>query len=196
MYWSKNNDQRNFNPDPEELNLNRFSKLTNGKSRCFSIIHMFDFLCLSSCCDGKIRQALVGIVGLVKSHANKAWTLYHGTLSQMPNVASSLKAARQACGEWDYNANLAFLFPKFFPVGWIYCFVWVMKEISSGSLSEISPLSVGGSEFKGSCSIRWNENKDLNWIHSRNTASVCESQLWQGVEQTVTITLWSYTEDM
>lgn len=45
-------------------------------------------------------------------------------------------------------ARLACHCPKLSAVGWIYCFVCFMKEISCGSLSGGSPLSGGGGEFK------------------------------------------------
>ena len=53
-------------------------------------------------------------------------------------------------------------------VGWLYCFVWFIKEISCGLLSGGSPLFVSGGESLGSCAIEYNENQDLIWIHSRN----------------------------
>lgn len=73
---------------------------------------MFDPPCLSPCCEGEIRQVLAGILGLVKPLGDSARIWHHGTPSQMPNVASSTKAAQQAWGKWDYNASLACHCPK------------------------------------------------------------------------------------
>lgn len=51
-------------------------------------------------------------------------------------------------------------------VGWIYCFVWFIKDFLWAIVWKKS--SVSGGESLGSCAIEYNENKDLIWIHSRN----------------------------
>lgn len=97
----------------------------------------------------------------------------------MSNVAS--------ISQWDYRASLACHCPQLLTVGGIYCPIWSRKEIPCGPFSEECPPSVGWWFFKAAVPEEGVRTKISSEFTQVPQLQGCESQLQQGVEQTITV---------